>query len=210
MPEPSEHPAIQRVRDAAARKGVELDIRIFDESTHTAEEAAATVGAELGQIVKSLVFIATAEDGTLEPVICLVSGPNRVDLARLAAVAGDRDIRRSTAREAQELTGYVIGGIPPFAHLRNGPIRTIMDPDLTRYQVVWAAAGTPTAVFPVPPGTLRILANATVAPIAEGTTDPEPTSGSAATPGSGDSADGADGPTETIAEFAAAPTNAGA
>jgi prolyl-tRNA editing enzyme YbaK/EbsC (Cys-tRNA(Pro) deacylase) len=167
VPEPSEHPAIQRVRDAAARKGVTLDIRIFDESTHTAEAAAATVGAELGQIVKSLVFVATSEDGTLEPVICLISGPNRVDLARLAVVAGDRDIRRSTAREAQELTGYVIGGIPPFGHLRNGPIRTIMDPDLTRFQVVWAAAGTPTAVFPVPPGTLRILANATVAPITE-------------------------------------------
>ena len=165
MPEPTEHPAIQRVRDAAARKGVELDIRTFDESTHTAEDAARTVNAELGQIVKSLVFVAPREDGELEPVICLVSGPNRVDLARLAAVTGSLDIRRSTAREAQELTGFVIGGIPPFGHSR--PVRAVMDPDLTRFQVVWAAAGTPTAVFPVPPGTLRILANATVAPITE-------------------------------------------
>ena len=96
---------------------------------------------------------------------CLVSGPNRVDLARLAAVTGEADIRRSTAREAQELTGFVIGGIPPFGHTR--PVRTIMDPDLTRFPTVWAAAGLPTAVFPVPPGTLRILANATVAPISE-------------------------------------------
>jgi prolyl-tRNA editing enzyme YbaK/EbsC (Cys-tRNA(Pro) deacylase) len=161
----TEHPGIQRVRDAASRKGVELDVRVFDESTHTAAAAAATLDAELGQIVKSLVFVAPAENGSLEPILCLVSGPNRVDLARLAAVTGERDIRRATAREAQELTGFVIGGIPPFGHL--GPVRTVMDPDLGRFQVVWAPAGTPTAVFPVPPGTLRILANAMVAPITE-------------------------------------------
>ena len=165
MPETTDHAGIQRVRDAAARKGVDLDIRIFDASTHTAADAAATVDAELGQIVKSLVFVAPADDGSLVPIICLVSGPNRVDLARLAAVTGERDIRRATAREAQELTGFVIGGIPPFGHIR--AVRTVMDPDLGRFQVVWAAAGTPTAVFPVPPGTLRILANAMVAPFTE-------------------------------------------
>ena len=97
MPEPIEHAGIQRVRDAAARKGVSLEIKVFDESTHTAADAAATVDAELGQIVKSLVFVAPADDGTLEPLICLVSGPNRVDIARLAAVTGERDIRRATA-----------------------------------------------------------------------------------------------------------------
>jgi len=165
VPEPIDHVGIQRVRDAAARKGVSLEIRVFDESTHTAAEAAQTGDAELGQIVKSLVFVAPGADGSLEPIICLVSGPNRVDLARLAAVTGDQDIRRATAREAQELTGFVIGGIPPFGHTR--PVRTIMDPDLGRFQVVWAAAGTPTAVFPVPPATLRMIANATVAPITE-------------------------------------------
>jgi prolyl-tRNA editing enzyme YbaK/EbsC (Cys-tRNA(Pro) deacylase) len=165
VPESIDHVGIQRVRDAAARKGVNLEIKVFDESTHTAADAAATVDAELGQIVKSLVFVSPGENGALEPVICLVSGPNRVDLARLAAVTGERDIRRATAREAQELTGFVIGGIPPIGHVR--PIRTIMDPDLGRFQVVWAAAGTPTAVFPVPPGTLRILSNATVAPITQ-------------------------------------------
>ena len=165
MPEPLDHPAIQRVRDAAERKGVTLEIHQFDESTHTAEDAARTVGADLGQIVKSLVFVAPGEDGALDPILCLVSGPNRVDLARLAAVLGEQDLRRATAREAQELTGFTIGGIPPFGHGR--PVRTVMDPALTRYPVVWAAAGTQTAVFPVPPGTLRILANATVAPIVE-------------------------------------------
>ncbi len=165
MPETVQHAGIQRVIDAAARKGVSLQIRVFEASTHTAEEAAVAVGAELGQIVKSLVFVAPKEDGALAPILCLVSGPNRVDLARLAAVTGEPDIRRATAREANELTGFSIGGIPPIGHVR--PIRVIMDPDLGRFPIVWAAAGTPTSVFPVPPATLRTLANATVAPIAD-------------------------------------------
>ena len=158
------HPATRRVLEAAAKKGVDLQIRVFDASTHTADDAARQVGAELGQIVKSLVFVAPEGDA-LEPILCLVSGTNRVDLARLAAVTGERDIRRATAREANDLTGFVIGGIPPIGHPR--PIRVVMDPDLGRFPVVWAAAGTPTAVFPVPPATLRMLSNAHVAPIAE-------------------------------------------
>jgi len=161
----TDHPAVRRVLEAAARKGVTLDIVAFDESTHTAEQAAAAVGADIGQIVKSLVFVASGEDGELEPVICLVSGVNRVDLARLAAVSGEADIRRATAREANDLTGFTIGGIPPIGHIR--PVRVIMDPDLGRYPTVWAAAGLSTAVFETPPNTLRVLANATVAPIAE-------------------------------------------
>jgi prolyl-tRNA editing enzyme YbaK/EbsC (Cys-tRNA(Pro) deacylase) len=165
VPEPLDHPAIQRVREAAARKGVTLEVHTFAETTHTAEDAARTVGADLGQIVKSLVFVCPTEEDALEPILCLVSGPNRVDLARLAAVLGEQDIRRATAREAQELTGFTIGGIPPFGHGR--PVRTVMDPALTQYPVVWAAAGTHTAVFPVPPATLRVLSNATVAPIVE-------------------------------------------
>ena len=165
MPEQSVPAPIQRVLDAAARKGVSLEVRTFDESTHTAEDAASAVGAELGQIVKSLVFVAPGDDGGLEPIICLVSGPNRVDLARLAAVTGEPDVRRATAKEANELTGFVIGGIPPIGHSR--PLKVIMDPDLGRYPVVWAAACTDTAVFPVPPATLRLLANASVSPIAE-------------------------------------------
>ena len=165
MSEPAEHPGIQRVREAAARKGVTLEIRVFGESTHTAEEAAAAVGAEIGQIVKSLVFVAPGQSNDLDPILCLVSGPNRVDLARLAAVTGEKDVRRATAREANELTGFSIGGIPPIGHSR--PLRAVMDPDLGRYPIVWAAAGTPSAVFPVSPATLRTLANATVAPVAE-------------------------------------------
>ena len=165
MPELPLQPTIERVLEAAARKGVELRIRVFDESTHTAEDAAAAVGAQLGQIVKSVVFVAPGGDGGLEPIICLVSGPNRVDLGRLAAVTAEPEVRRATAREAHELTGFSIGGIPPIGHSR--PLRVIMDPDLGRFEVVWAAAGTATAVFPVPPATLRTLANAVVAPITE-------------------------------------------
>ena len=143
MPAPIDHPAVRRVIAAAERKGIDLDIVMFDESTHTAEEAALAVGGELGQIVKALVFVAPSDAGP-EPIICLVSGQNRVDVARLAAVAG---------------------GIPPIGFDR--PVRVIMDPDLGRYTTVWAAAGLPTAVFEVPPATLRTLANATVAPISE-------------------------------------------
>ncbi|MCJ7711875.1 MAG: YbaK/EbsC family protein [Chloroflexi bacterium] len=165
MPDSSFPAPIQSVVDAAARKGVTLDVHVFAASTHTAEEAAAAVGAELGQIVKSLVFVAATDDGGLEPFLCLVSGPNRVDLARLAAVTGASDIRRANANEARELTGFTIGGIPPIGHGR--VMRVVMDPALGRFQVVWAAAGTPTAVFPVPPATLRMLSNAHVAPICE-------------------------------------------
>jgi len=165
VPGTIDHPAVQRVREAALRKGVTIEIVIFDESTHTAQEAAAAVGAELGRIVKSLVFAVPREESGLEAIICLISGPDRVDVARLAAVLGERDVRRATAREADALTGFTIGGIPPIGHVR--PLRVVMDPQLGRYPSVWAAAGLPTAVFEVSPATLRTLANATVAPITE-------------------------------------------
>src|SRR2546425_501434 len=101
MPQPNEEPAIARVREAAARQGVTLDIVVMDASTHTAADAAAAVGAELGQIVKSLVFLAPDADGTrLVPLICLVSGTNRVDVARLA-----------TAREPRNETLTYPGGL---------------------------------------------------------------------------------------------------
>jgi prolyl-tRNA editing enzyme YbaK/EbsC (Cys-tRNA(Pro) deacylase) len=164
VPDPVDHPAVRRVLAAAERKGIDLAVVTFDESTHTAAQAATAVGGELGQIVKSLVFVAPSDDGP-EPIVCLVSGQNRVDLARLAAVTGEPDIRRATAREANDLTGFTIGGIPPIGFERT--VRVIMDPDLGRYSTVWAAAGLPTAVFEVPPATLRTLANATVAPISE-------------------------------------------
>ncbi|MEO8625821.1 MAG: YbaK/EbsC family protein [Candidatus Limnocylindrales bacterium] len=156
-------PAVQRVLDAAVRKGVQLDIQIFERSTHTAAEAAAAVGAEVGQIVKSLVFVADGANG-IRPCLVLASGANTVDIALLANALTEPTIRRATADEARELTGFSIGGIPPFGHAT--PMRTLMDPDLGRFELVWAAAGTANAVFPVAPATLRALANAIVMPIA--------------------------------------------
>lgn len=158
-------PAVQRVLDAAARKGVQIQVREFERSTHTAAEAAAAVGAEVGQIVKSLVFVADGTDG-IQACLVLASGANTVDVALLAATLTEPNIRRATADEARELTGFSIGGIPPFGHV--AAIRTLMDPDLGRFEQVWAAAGTPNAVFAVTPNELRVLANAIVTPISAG------------------------------------------
>jgi prolyl-tRNA editing enzyme YbaK/EbsC (Cys-tRNA(Pro) deacylase) len=158
-------PAVRRVVEAAARKGVELHVVVLEATTHTAEDAARALGVQLGQIVKSLVFVAPRDDAGHEPVLCLVAGTNRVDVARLAAVVGEPAIRRATAREARDLTGFAIGGIPPVGHPH--AMRAVMDPELGRFGEVWAAAGADRAVFPVAPAALRALANAVVAPIAD-------------------------------------------
>jgi prolyl-tRNA editing enzyme YbaK/EbsC (Cys-tRNA(Pro) deacylase) len=158
-------PTVRRVVDAAARRGVRLEIHQLAGTTHTAADAARALGVEQAQIVKSLVFVAPRGDGPLEPIICLAAGTNRVDIALLAAVTGEAGVRRATAREARELTGFSIGGIPPLGHPR--AVRVVMDPDLGRYPEVWAAAGHDRSVFPVSPAALRALTNATVAEIAE-------------------------------------------
>ncbi len=142
---------------------MQLEIVTFEDSTHTAEDAARALGARLDQIVKSLVFVSPQDDGDLDPILVLVAGPHRVDVSRLAAVLSEPGVRRATAREARDLTGFVIGGIPPLGHQR--PIRTVMDPELGRHETVWAAAGTPNAVFATTPATLRSLTNAVVAPV---------------------------------------------
>jgi Cys-tRNA(Pro) deacylase len=168
VPEPA-HPAQQRVRDAAAKRGVSIEIVTFDESTHTAQEAAAAIGVELGQIVKSLVFVApedlAREDAGLEAIVALVRGTDRVDIARLASVTGKTRMRRANADEAAAATGYTIGGIPPFGHRQR--LTVVMDPSLDAYPEVWAAAGTANAVFGIAPATLALLSDALVAPCAE-------------------------------------------
>jgi prolyl-tRNA editing enzyme YbaK/EbsC (Cys-tRNA(Pro) deacylase) len=168
------HPAHERVRAAAAQRGVEIEIVTFDESTHTAEEAAAAIGVELGQIVKSLVFVAPVdlarEEAGWEPIIALVRGTDRVDIGKLGVVTGKVRLRRASAREAADASGFSIGGIPPFGHRQR--ITVVMDPGLDSYPEVWAAAGTPTAVFAIAPATLARLADALVAPCAEDVAEP--------------------------------------
>jgi prolyl-tRNA editing enzyme YbaK/EbsC (Cys-tRNA(Pro) deacylase) len=146
----------RRVRDALVALGLPADIHRLADSTRTAPEAAAAVGCELGAIVKSLVMRGTASG---EPVLALVSGSNRADEARLAAAFGE-PIERPDAAFVREVTGYSIGGIPPVGH--PAPLRTLLDADLLRYAVVWAAAGHPHAVFPIPPADLARATGAAV------------------------------------------------
>ncbi len=157
------HPGIQRVLEVASRKGVALDVRYVTASRHTPEEGATALGADPGQIVKSLVFVAPRPKGRLLPIVCLVSGRNQVDLGSLAAVTGEVEIRLATAMEVSDLTGYSIAGVPPFGYDRD--VRIVMDQDLARYQWVWAAAGIDTAVFRVAPRVLQTLSNAVVSPV---------------------------------------------
>jgi prolyl-tRNA editing enzyme YbaK/EbsC (Cys-tRNA(Pro) deacylase) len=138
--------SIERVRSALAAAGLDAPLRSFPEGTRTAQDAAAAIGVEVGQIVKSLVFIA---DG--EPVLVLASGANRVDEARVGARLG-RTIERAPAALVREATGYAIGGVPPLGHATALP--TLIDEDLLQFEVVWAAAGTPRDVFAIAPADL--------------------------------------------------------
>jgi prolyl-tRNA editing enzyme YbaK/EbsC (Cys-tRNA(Pro) deacylase) len=141
-------PSAARVAAAAERLGLAVAVREMPASTRTAEEAAAACSCDVGQIVKSLVF-AGRDSG--RPYLFLVSGKNRVDEARVAAVAGEA-LTRPKADAVRAWTGYAIGGIPPFGHDSQMP--TFVDEDLLAYEVVWAAAGTPFAVFSVAPNAL--------------------------------------------------------
>jgi Cys-tRNA(Pro) deacylase len=146
--------AIDRVRAALQAAGLTADIAEFPAGTRTAEDAARALGTSVAQIVKSLVFLADAR-----PILVLASGANRVDVGKLAAAAGARVIRKADAVIVREVTGYAIGGVPPMGHRRVLP--TFLDQDLLAYDVVYAAAGTPTAVFPVAPRALLGAAGAT-------------------------------------------------
>jgi len=155
------HPNVARVVEAARQAGLEIEVEHFPEGTRTAADAARAVGCEVSQIVKSLVFMA---DGS--PVLALVSGANRVDLPRLAAAAGASGVRRADGDEARAATGFAIGGVPPFGHFE--PLTVVIDRDLTRHELLWAAAGLPDAVFPITPDDLVHASGGRVAHLAEG------------------------------------------
>jgi len=140
-----------------AGAGVGVAVKHFPAGTRTAVDAAKAVGCEVGQIVKSLVFVAAGR-----PVVALVSGANRVDEGLLADVAGG-PVSKADAEVARSSTGYSIGGVPPFGHVTEVPV--YMDRDLLGHAVVWAAAGRPDAVFEIASARLRELSGAIVADI---------------------------------------------
>ena len=138
-----------------ADSGIGVSVKQFPAGTRTAVDAALAVGCDVGQIVKSLVFMAAGR-----PVVALVSGANRLDESRLGAAAGT-PVTKAGAEMARSATGYAIGGVPPFGHATEVPV--FMDRDLLGHQVVWAAAGRPDSVFEIDPDRLRELSQATVA-----------------------------------------------
>ncbi len=145
---------MNRFESWLSASGAGITVKEFPEGTRTAVDAARAVGCELGQIVKSLVFVAGGR-----PVVALVSGANRLDERRLAGVAGE-PVKKADAEAACSATGFAIGGVPPFGHATEIPV--FMDRDLLSYAEVWAAAGRPDSVFEIPPERLRELSNATV------------------------------------------------
>jgi Cys-tRNA(Pro) deacylase len=152
------HPTAQKVADTARELGLEIKIKEFEATTRTAEDAAAAIGCTVAQIVKSLLFVVNGQ-----PVMTLVSGPNRLDEKKLAALCGvgKKKVKRGNADIVREATGFAIGGVPPFGHQTKLPI--YIDEDFWQFEVIWAAAGTPNAVFAITPDELARVTGGTVA-----------------------------------------------
>jgi prolyl-tRNA editing enzyme YbaK/EbsC (Cys-tRNA(Pro) deacylase) len=150
--------ATRRIVDYAASCGVTVVVEHFPAGTKTAADAADAVGCEVAAIVKSLVFM--VDD---EPVLALIPGDLRLDERKLADAMGGGRSRRASLDEVRAATGYVAGGTPPFAH--DHPITVLADRQLRRHELVWAAGGTPSSVFPVALDDLMKLSGATWADI---------------------------------------------
>ena len=153
-----------RVQDALDQAGIPVAVQTFPNSTRTAADAAAAIGCSVGQIAKSLVF-KTRRDG--RAVLVIASGPNRVDEAGLSArlagpLAGDR-LGRADADFVRAATGFAIGGVPPVGH--PAPLLTVIDADLGDHDEIWAAAGTPNAVFRLGFDQLRQITRGLVMPV---------------------------------------------
>jgi prolyl-tRNA editing enzyme YbaK/EbsC (Cys-tRNA(Pro) deacylase) len=159
QPELSEHPSIAHFRDTHVALGGTGRIVVLPDSVHTAALAAEALGCEVGAIANSLVFTATnSETGDGEPVLILTSGAHRVDTEKAAALIGVSALRRARPEFVKEHTGQVIGGVSPIAHPT--PVRTFLDPTLAQYDVIWAAAGHPAAVFSTTYAELRTMTGA--------------------------------------------------
>jgi len=134
-------PTAQKIQNLLISLGYGYTVVEHAESTRTAQEAADRAGCELGQIVKSLIFRGKTSG---KPILVLTSGTNRVDEKRISAYAGE-SISRADADFVRTVTGFAIGGVPPIGH--NQPMETYLDEDFLSYQTIWAAAGTPNAIF---------------------------------------------------------------
>ncbi len=156
---PSLSSSAQRVQQALSAHGLGLTVVELPQSTRTAAEAAATVGCTVGQIAKSLIF--RARDSN-RPVLVIASGSNRVDEKAVAALLGE-PLAKADADFVRARTGFAIGGVPPIGHLE-APV-TFIDEDLLAFDVIWAAAGTPHAVFQLTPADLVALTGGKVAAI---------------------------------------------
>lgn len=141
----------KRVQDALDQSGIRLTVVELPASTRTAAEAAAAIGTTVAQIAKSLLF---KTDETNRPVLVIASGTNRVNTSAVGEIVGEKLVI-APAEFVREQTGYVIGGVPPTGHLRLIP--TWIDQDLLQYDEIWAAAGTPNAVFRLTPNELLTL-----------------------------------------------------
>ena len=141
----SEHASIAAFRQAHEARGGTGDIVILPDAAHTAALAAAALGCEVGAIANSLLFEAVGPDGDRAPVLILTSGAHRVDVALAAERIGVTRLKRATPEFVREHTGQVIGGVSPLGH--PAPVPTYLDRALSRYPVVWAAAGHPASVF---------------------------------------------------------------
>ena len=137
-----------KVQQAVSDLGFEFQIVELDASTRTSKDAANAIGCTVAQIAKSLVF---KTSNSHKPVLVIASGPNRVDETLISALLGEK-ISKADADFVRESTGFAIGGIPPVGHTT--PIRTYIDADLFQHEIIWAAAGTPHAVFKLTPSDL--------------------------------------------------------
>jgi prolyl-tRNA editing enzyme YbaK/EbsC (Cys-tRNA(Pro) deacylase) len=138
-------PSAQRVQNALDAFGVELQVVEMPNSTRTSAEAAAAVGCTVGQIAKSLIFRGKE---SARPLLVIASGSNRVDEKKIAAIFGEK-IEKPDADFVRTRTGFVIGGVPPVGHAEQ--LAILIDADLLQYKEIWAAAGTPNAVFRLTP-----------------------------------------------------------
>lgn len=143
----------KNIQDALMKMGAEFKVVELAESTRTASDAAKTIGCTIGQIVKSLIF---RTKHTNKPLLILVSGANQINEKSIASIIGEK-IEKADAAFTREVTGYAIGGIPPIGHIRS--LETFIDEDLLAFQEVWAAAGTPNAVFKLESTALLKLTN---------------------------------------------------